>query len=41
MLSFIAIHLAVSEQKLFLKIVNDNDGRQVMAIADMAYGKVS
>ena len=35
------IYSVVSEEKKFEEIVNNDDGRQVMAIAYMAYGQVS
>ena len=37
------IYLVVSEEKMFEEIVNDDDdeGRQMMAIAHLVYGQVS
>ena len=36
------IYSVVSEEKMFVEIVNNNDdGRQVMAVVQMAYGQVS
>ena len=35
------IYSIVSEEKMFEEIVNDDDGRQMMAIVHMAYGQVS
>ena len=37
---FMHIYSVISE-KMFEEIVNDDDGRQVMAIAHVAYGQVS
>ena len=35
------IYSVVSEKKMFEEIINDDDRRQVMAIAHLAYGQVS